>query len=81
MLEQSSHVIVLLFLSNYGKLVTVLFIEGKSIMPFIGHKGGKHLSITKSSLMTSLLVYLTLYINAYRQAMKQTVSKMPCKTV
>ena len=41
MLEQSSHVIVLLFLSNYGKLVTVLFIEGKSIMPFIGHKGGK----------------------------------------
>lgn len=32
---------MLLFLSNYGKLVTILFIGGKSIMSFIGHNGGK----------------------------------------
>lgn len=31
----------MLFLSNYGKLVTILFIGGKSIMSFIGHNGGK----------------------------------------
>lgn len=31
----------MLFLSNYGKLVTILFTGGKSIMSFIGHNGGK----------------------------------------
>lgn len=31
----------MLFLSNYGKLVTILFIGGKSIMSFIGHNDGK----------------------------------------